>query len=187
MKLPLPLPGPGDVVGALGEVAGLPTRVDALMDRFEAIADRADAALGEAEALLARTCKVLDNADSVQRKARHTVDGAKGVLERSDAMLTGWDEPLQRLLPSLRRLAGSISPQEIDAATTLIDRLPALLEHVDSDLLPLLRQLEQVGPDVHEILEVVDDVRRVLSGVPGVGLLRDRGDDEPPPKDESPR
>lgn len=181
-----PLPGLGDVVGAvggaLGEVAGLPMRVESLLARFEAIADRADAALDEAEAMLAHTGKVLDGADSVQKKARHTIDGAKGMLDRTDALLLGVDAPAQKLLPALNRLADTLSPAEVEAAVALIDRLPTLLEHVDTDLLPMLRQLEQVGPDVHGILEIVDDLRRVLTGLPGVGLLRNRGDEEPPPK-----
>lgn len=179
-----PLPGLGDVVGAvggaLGEVAALPTRVETLLERFEAIADRADAALDEAETMLARTGKVLAGGDAVQKKARHTVDGAKGMLDRTDALLLGVDGPVQKLLPALRRLADTLSPGEVEAAVALIDRLPTLLERVDTDLLPMLRQLEQVGPDVHDILAIVDDLRQVLTGLPGVGLLRKRGDDEPP-------
>jgi hypothetical protein len=51
---------------------------------------------------------------------------------------------------------------------------------VETDVLPMLAQLDRVGPDLHELLEVVEDLRRVVTGLPGVGLLRKRGDDEPP-------
>ena len=62
----------------------------------------------------------------------------------------------------------------------LVDRLPTLLEHMENDVLPVLTRLDRVGPDLHELLAVVEDLRRVITGLPGVGLLRRRGDDEPP-------
>ena len=63
---------------------------------------------------------------------------------------------------------------------SLIDRMPLVLDHLENDVLPMLQQLDRVGPDVHELLEVVEDLRRVVTGLPGVGLLRRRGEHEPP-------
>ena len=40
----------------------------------------------------------------------------------------------------------------------------------------MLQQLGHVGPDVHQILEVVEDLRAALDGVPGMGLLKRLGD-----------
>jgi len=60
-----------------------------------------------------------------------------------------------------------------------------VLDHLENDVLPVLRTLERVGPDVHELLEVADDLRRVITGLPGIGLLRRRGEDEPPPVEGS--
>jgi hypothetical protein len=40
----------------------------------------------------------------------------------------------------------------------------------------MLRQLDKVGPDVHQILEVVQDLREALTGLPGVGMLMRRGE-----------
>jgi hypothetical protein len=63
-----------------------------------------------------------------------------------------------------------------------VDRLPVVLAHLDEDVLPMLQQLDRVGPDVHAILEVVDDVRDVLLGLPGVGLLKRMGDNKELPE-----
>ena len=51
-------------------------------------------------------------------------------------------------------------------------------------MLPVLSKLDRVGPDLHELLEVVEDLRRVMTGLPGIGLLRRRGDAEPPADDQ---
>jgi hypothetical protein len=41
--------------------------------------------------------------------------------------------------------------------------------------MPILATLDRVGPDVHELLDVLKDVRQALLGVPGFKMLRRRG------------
>ena len=43
--------------------------------------------------------------------------------------------------------------------------------------MPILATLDRVGPDVHELLDVLKDVRLAIQGVPGFRLLRRRGAD----------
>ena len=191
----IPLPGPTAVLGgaaaaadaletALGLVpraAGAMTRVEALLDRLEQVSDRVDQVVTRADEATERAHAVLGTAELVTRDASRAVDGAAGVLDRVDASLVSWEPSLRKLAPSLERFAESLSPAEVTAAITLVDRLPLVLDHLENDVLPMLRTLERVGPDVHELLEVADDLRRVVTGLPGIGLLRRRGEDEPPP------
>ena len=128
---------------------------------------------------------MLGTAELVTRDASRTVDGATGVLGRVDTSLVAWEPSLRRLAPSLERFAEALSPTEVTAAIALVDRMPLVLDHLENDVLPMLRTLERVGPDVHELLEVADDLRRVITGLPGIGLLRRRGEDEPPPVEGS--
>lgn len=195
----IPLPGPTAVLGgaaaaaealetALGLVpraAEAMTRVEALLDRAETVADRVDLAVTRADEAAERTHAVLGTAELVTRDASRAVDGATGVLDRVDTSLTAWEPSLRKLAPSLERFAGALSPVEVTAAISLVDRLPLVLDHLENDVLPLLHTLERVGPDVHELLEVADDLRRVITGLPGIGLLRRRGEDEPPPVEGS--
>lgn len=190
----LPLPGPADVIRtalALREgvstAAGLVTRADAAMTRVEAMLDRLDEVLAsaehtaaEADDALARTTKSLDVMEVTARDAGRAVDGATGLLHRTDAMLGMWEQPLRRLAPAVQKVGESLDPREVQAAVSLIDRLPLMLDHVENDVLPMLRQLDRVGPDLHEVLEIVDDLRRVVTGLPGIGRLRRRGEAEPP-------
>ncbi len=193
------VPGPSVVLGgvvaaadaletALGLVpraAEALTRVEALLDRAEKVADRADQVVARADAATERAHAVLGTAELVTRDASRAVDGATGALDRVDASLVAWEPSLRRLAPSLERFAEALSPAEVTAAITLVDRMPLVLDHLENDVLPMLRTLERVGPDVHELLEVADDLRRVITGLPGIGLLRRRGEDEPPPVEGS--
>jgi hypothetical protein len=197
----IPLPGPAAVFGgavaaadaletALGLVpraADAMTRLEALLDRAEKVAeqaekvaDRADQVVTRADEATERAHAVLGTAELVTRDASRAVDGAKGVLDRVDTSLVAWEPPLRRLAPSLERFADALSPAEVTAAIGVVDRLPLVLEHLENDVLPMLRTLDRVGPDIHELLAVVEDLRQVVTGLPGIGFLRKRGDDEPP-------
>jgi hypothetical protein len=93
-------------------------------------------------------------------------------------MLESYEPLLRSLQPSARRLVESIGEHEVDAGVALLDRLPVVLNHLDEDVIPILGSLERVGPDIHELLEVVEDLRRMLAGIPGMRLLRRRADDD---------
>lgn len=189
------LPGPAAVIGAatsaadaietaLGLVpraAAALTRVEVLLDRVEGVFDRADQAVARADETNERARALLGTAELVTRDASRTVDGAKGVLDRVDTSLAAWEPSLRRLAPSVQRFAEALDPAEVTAAISLVDRMPLVLDHMENDVLPMLRTLDRVGPDLHEVLEIVEDLRRVVTGLPGIGLLRRRGEDEPPP------
>jgi hypothetical protein len=207
----LPIPGPGAVIGgaaaaaeavetaiclvpraadALTRVEALLDRVGIAVDRVEAVVDRAEAVAGRADAVAAEAAEsttevraAVDAVAVVTRDAGRRVDAAGGLVDRLDTLLGTWEPVGRRLAPQASRLADGLSGQEVDSAIALIDRMPVVLEHLDNDLLPVLRTLDRVGPDLHELLEVVEDLRRVVTGLPGVGLLRRRGDDEPPDDD----
>jgi hypothetical protein len=202
------LPGPADVLdgatalrdgvaaalelvpraaAAMSRTEGLLDQAEAMVTRAEALVTRADSAVTMGEAVanaadvaLARSQRTLDIAEISNRDAARAVEGALGMLDRLDAMLTTWEAPLRKLAPAAEKFAASLDPAEVQAAISLIDRMPLVLDHLENDVLPMLRQMDRVGPDVHELLEVVEDLRKVVTGLPGVGLLRRRGEDEPP-------
>ena len=182
--------GVGDAIDLVPRAGELVTRIGALLDRVDVLVDRAEGALTRVESVLTkadgavggalRTLTAADaavaTASAVAIKADRLVAGATGVLDSSDHLL-GEIKPVARaLMPAAQRFANSLEPREVDAAITLLDRLPTVLTHLDEDVLPMLQQLDRVGPDVHQILEVVDDLREVLTGLPGVGLLKRFGD-----------
>lgn len=194
---PLVQAGAG-VVGAVGaastaldQAVALVPRAVLLLDRVEVLVGSLERLLAEGEDRIAQAGRVLEQvaatsarsdevvalAGAVTRKTDRTVEAASGLLQRTDALVRPYDEVARALLPAARRFASELDAAEVDAAIALVDRLPRVLAHLDEDVLPMLTQLEAVGPDVHAILEVVEDLRQVVSGLPGVGLLRRLGDD----------
>jgi hypothetical protein len=156
----------------VARIEDVATRAEDAVDRTQVVIDGADAAVG-------RTNAVLGAGEASLRQSQGMLNGGQELMRRGDSLLTQFEQPLNNLLPSLQKFADTLEPHEVEAAITLIDRLPVLLGHVEDDLLPMLTTLDRVGPDVHEILEVVEDLRRVVTGLPGVSLFRRRADEEP--------
>ena len=46
----------------------------------------------------------------------------------------------------------------------------------DEDLLPLTRQLQGVGPELHALLGLVEDLHDMVAKLPGMGRVRRRKD-----------
>ena len=87
-------------------------------------------------------------------------------------------QPLADLAPSVRRLAETLEPHEVEALVRLIDQLPQLVTHLDEDIFPVLETLGNVGTDVHDLVDTVQDLRQVVKGFPGSRLFRRRGAEE---------
>jgi hypothetical protein len=195
----LPLPGPGAVLSAAGRaratagaLLALPGRVLRLVDGLEATAARLDVLLDAVTAtaerageIAAGAAVVVVEADRVAKlsgtvavEARGVVVGADEVRESAGALVESYAPILAELQPTLARLAETTSPREVTALLGLVDRLPPLLDAVDRDVLPLLGKLNVMAPDLHALLESVEDLRRTVAGLPGIGLLRRRGDEE---------
>lgn len=189
-----------------GALLALPGRAIALVDRVEGIVGRVDGLLTSVEAVAARASRVAAEVESIAHRAREVAAGAASVVteadrvarvagtiaadtrgvvanaaetERSAAALVGAYEPtLKSLQPTLTLLAETMDPREVEAIVKLVDRLPVMLDSMDTDVLPLLGKLNEMAPDLHSLLDAVEDLRSAVAGIPGVGRLMRRGDDE---------
>jgi archaellum component FlaC len=100
------------------------------------------------------------------------------MVGRVQPLLDDYEPALTGLAPSVRRLAETLDPSEVEALITLIDRLPQLVTHLDEDILPVLETLGSVGTDVHDLVDTVQDMRQIVKGFPGSRLFRRRGAEE---------
>lgn len=206
----LPLPRPGTVLSVVGRARGtagaliaLPGRALGLLDQVELAVGRVNALLdavaviaGRADEVATGAAVVVGEADRVARlsgavavEARGVVAGAGEVQRSAGTLVDAYAPTLAVLQPTLAQLADAMKPGEVDAMVGLVDRLPPLLDSVDRDVLPLLGKLNEMAPDLHALLESVDDLRRTVAGLPGIGLLKRRGEEElaieQPPADGS--
>lgn len=194
----------GDVLDLIGRAGDLIDRADSLMTQAESLLARGESAVTSVESMLADGEVMLDRAagvladseeaataagatvlavQEVTREAAVTVEGAQvtaagaaGLLARGDAMLAPLEEVATTALPYARKVVDHLDETEVDALIRMTDRLPQLVTHLEDDVMPMLGKLDQIGPDVHEILEAVHDMTRAISGLPGASFLKRRGE-----------
>lgn len=170
----------------LDQIDKLIARMDDLTERADALVVRVDSIAASAEEIVRSAHAVTDSAAGVIEWASQITDGAGAVVAQAEATSRGATELLatyrplaDRAAPLARRFVDELSEQEVHAAIQLVDELPQLAEHMQSDIMPILATLDRVGPDIHELLAVVKDLRQALSGIPGLAYFRRRGAVDP--------
>ncbi|MGW5559039.1 hypothetical protein ACWER9_17675 [Micromonospora sp. NPDC003944] len=194
---------PARAFAVLDGVEALLARINGVVDRIETTLDRTDQVLTDAEAAVREVAVisaaattaidtasevataaavVVAEADRVASRAAETVDTAAQAAATAAELLTAYEPALRRAAPMAGRFVEELSHEEISAAIHLIDELPKLKEHLTADILPILATLDRVGPDLHDLLDVTRDLKLAVAGIPGLGMLRRRGEklaDEP--------
>lgn len=132
--------------------------------------------LSAAEAVVARANELVDRTDKVITDAEAAVTHAQQVTAAAA-------EQIDKARPLLR-FVEEFNAHEMDAAIRLVDELPRLTGHITDDVLPILATLDRVGPDIHELLDVANDVRQAILGIPGFNYLRRRGEDKEDDRDD---
>ncbi|MFD0788299.1 hypothetical protein ACFQZ8_30675, partial [Micromonospora azadirachtae] len=91
-------------------------------------------------------------------------------------LMTTYEPALRRAAPMATHFVEQLTHEEVTAAIRLVDELPKLREHLTADVLPILATLDRVGPDLHDLLDVTRDLNLAVAGIPGLGMLRRRGE-----------
>lgn len=189
---------PVRVVGMFGTAELLATRITMLVDHAESllarttqVVDDADEAVRQVRVLTAAAAlaveeagRVAAGAATVVAEAELVAGTASGVISRTagtagtaEELLATFEPTLRRAAPMAQRFVEQLSQEEVTAAIRLVDELPKLKEHLTGNVLPLLGTLDKVGPDLHDLLEVTRDLKLAVAGIPGLKMLRRRGED----------
>ncbi len=189
-----PLPGPNDLVQAaaavrdgVGDALDLVPRLGALLGETESLVGRIASIMDRIEGTVDRADNLLSDVAATEQAAGKVVTSVETTVVRASTLLALYDDSLHTLAPSVQTLAESLEPAEVAAMVTLVDRLPILLEHLDSDVLPILTTLDRVGPELHQLLEIAQDVQVALGGLPGMGWVRKRAEKEEAEAEEEAR
>jgi methyl-accepting chemotaxis protein len=175
---------PARTEALLAHLDRLLRRIDELTERADALVGKVDAIAGSAEQTVRTANAVAEGAAGVIDWASQVADGAGAVVAQAEqasrgaAELLATYQPLaERAAPLAEAFVTQLSEQEVQAAIRLVDQLPGLAEHMESDIMPILATLDRVGPDIHELLSVTKDLRRAINGIPGFAYFRRRGAD----------
>lgn len=165
-------------------VAGLPARVSVLLDDIEGlvgqvsvVVDGAARAVAAADAVIAACATLVDRTAVVADETEVVVGSAARSAAVADELLALYRPLALEAAPLASRFVDEISEDEIHAAIKLFDQLPEMTERMTA-LMPILATLDTVSPEIHELLEVVKDVRQAIIGVPGFAFFRRRGEDK---------
>ena len=179
-----------DAESAVREVAVISAAATAAIDNATEVAAAAAVVVGEAEQVSAAAAVVVREADKVARTAGTVVAEADAVAGRAAGtvgtaaeaaataaeLLAVYEPALRRAAPMAGRFIEQLSHEEVTAAIRLVDELPKLKQHLTADILPILATLDRVGPDLHDLLDVTRDLKLAVAGIPGLGMLRRRGE-----------
>ncbi|XVV01607.1 hypothetical protein ACQPW3_30015 [Actinosynnema sp. CA-248983] len=169
---------PGRVLGLLEAAEQVVRRADELVSRTEGVLDETEALVDRAGAAVRGTEALMVRAEAVTAAAERVTADAGETARTSRELMDNYAPLAQRAHPLASRFVDELSPHEVDAAIELVDQLPVLTKHLMNDILPILSTLDRVGPDIHQLLEVTNDVRQAILGIPGFTFLRRRGEDK---------
>ena len=105
------------------------------------------------------------------------VNRAAVTAAQAEELLDGYADTLRKAAPLAARFVGELTAEEIAAAIRMVDELPRMRDHLVNDVMPLLGKLDQVGPDLHKLLAVTEDLHLAIAGLPGLKMLRRRGEE----------
>jgi hypothetical protein len=137
----------------------------------------AEAVVAGAAGAVSRIGATVDVAEVVVGGSAELVAAATGVVAAAGEMVADLEGPVEASVPLLARLVDAVDAPAVDAVALLLHRLPTLLESVDEDVIPLVRELHQVEPDLHALLDIVGQLHSVLTAVPGAKRLLRRAED----------
>ena len=178
--------------GLVPRVTALVGAAEDLVERIHQVADRAEVAIAQVESTIGQVDGVIAGAGSAVQRAdavvgqaadavrqvAATLEGADQALGRANRMIDDFEAPLTALRPSLETLARTTHPDEVAAVVEMVDMLPQLTESVRTDVLPMLKTLDTVGPDLHELLFVSRELNEMLGSLPGMGRIKKRVEEE---------
>ncbi len=175
----------GRVDGVVGEIEHTLRDTKVIMAAAALAVDEASAVAARAAVVVDATATTVDGASALVAEAGQITGAASGVIQQASAtsvearrLLDGYAPALHRAAPLAVRFIEELTPEEVTAAIRMIDELPQLRKHLTEDVMPLLGKLDQVGPDLHSLLEVTNDLHLAIIGLPGLKMLRRRGEEK---------
>jgi len=163
---------------AVPRLSALLVRAEGLVVDVGALVARIEATRAETDDVVRRTGATAAAADAAVAASDALVVAAERLVVRFDTLLASFEPSLTKLQPPLERLAETTDPAEVDALVSLVDNLPQLASQLERDLLPVLRTLGTVAPDLHDMLEASRELNGMLAQLPGMGRIKKKVEEQ---------
>lgn len=180
MRIPTPFDAidlVGRAAGAVEEAISLVPRLVSLIGQAERLVQRADGIVGAIEQTVA-------GADAVLAETSAVVDRTDALTRRVDVLLAKYESPLHQLHPIVVRLVETSEEHEVEAVVRMINLLPALVDQLGTDILPVLDTLGTVAPDLRDLLDLSRELNEMLGSLPGMGRVKKRIEEEQAERDD---
>jgi hypothetical protein len=161
----------------MAEAEHVATGAQRLIIEGDNVAIGAAKVVGSAAAATDAATSIITDAAATTGAASAVVVRAAKATEEAEGLLHAYTPTLRKAAPLAERFVNELSPEEISAAISMVDTFPELRRHLVDDVLPLLGKLDQVGPDLHKLLEVTEDLQLAIAGLPGLRMLKRRGEE----------
>ncbi len=159
------------LLAAVPQFAALPAVVERVVADVDRLLERIDVTRTSAD-------DVVRHVEATRAQADRLIDDTAGSVGRLVTLLDALEPALTTLQPTIERLAETTDPHEVDALVQLIDHLPQLAQQVEQDVLPVMRTLGSVAPDLHDLLDVSRELNGMLAKLPGMGRIKKRVDEQ---------
>jgi hypothetical protein len=166
-----------DAEATIVETRAITTEAARVVAGAAATTSAANLIVTDAAAITGTASEVVTDAAAITTAASAVVMRAEATATEAGELLDGYGPTLRAAAPLAARFVSELSPEEVTAAIRMVDELPRLREHLIGDVMPLLSKLDQVGPDLHKLLEVTEDLHLAIAGLPGLKMFRRRGED----------
>jgi ABC-type transporter Mla subunit MlaD len=162
MRLPSPDPRQLRGLASSGWRTGrdlltLVPRVETLLDAAETVLDRLGALIARLEDAEVHARAVIDELDGDQRQAAEVIADTTALVARVGVVVDD--------LPNA------------DALTAAVRGASRLSEQVSEELLPVVRTLESVAPDLAELVTTSKALNEIIGAVPGLGRVKKRAEE----------
>jgi ABC-type transporter Mla subunit MlaD len=166
------------VADAVSAVETLLARVDEVVTSIELARQEAQAVVDRVSAVADRADAVVDRVAAIAERAELIVEQAAGVTAQVAPLLDQFDPTLQQLHPILDRITTTTAPDEVAAVVEMVNLTPDLVAKLQTDIIPVLDTLGTVAPDVRDLLDVSKELNSMLAGLPGLGRIKRKVDDQ---------
>ncbi len=177
------LPGSSALMSLAGRATEAVERALSLLPRIAETVTIAEALIERVNSVVAEIETTVHRAQAVVERTEVVVEQAAALTQQLAPLMEQFHPTLTQLHPILDRITETTQPDEVAAVVEMLNLTPDLVTKLRNDIIPVLDTMGTVAPDVRDLLDVSRGLNGMLAGLPGLGRIKRRVEDEKETKD----